>query len=128
MPEVAPAPVLIVEDDATYRRAVERLLELGGYTAVSVGSANEALNYLATGAPPCLIVLDLALPDIQGDALHATIRSDPALAKTPVVVLTGQADPPRLPGVFATLPKSGPPDALLAMVDAACGRASGEFH
>ena len=122
MREVDPAPVLIVEDDESYRHALEWLLQLGGYTAVSVGSANEALNYLVTGTPPCLIVLDLMLPDISGDALLATIRSDPTLATIPVVVVTGQSEPPALPGVHATLMKGTAPDALLGAVDAACGR------
>jgi CheY-like chemotaxis protein len=80
------------------------------------------LNCLATGAPPRLIVLDLTLPDIAGAALHATIRSDSTLAKVPVVVLTGDADPPQLPGVFATVIKDGTLDLLLGTVDAACGR------
>ena len=124
MSEIDPAPVLIVEDDPSYRHALEWLLQTGGYAAVSVGSANEALNYLVTGTPPCLIVLDLMLPDISGDALLATIRSDATLATIPVVVVTGQTEPPLLPGVVATLMKSTPPDALLGAVDAACGRAS----
>src|SRR5262245_1170445 len=122
MPEVVPAPVLIVEDDASYRHALEWLLELHGYTAVSAGSANEALTYLVTGTPPCLIVLDLMLPDISGAVLLTTIRSDPSLASIPVVVVTGQSEPPSLPGVFATLLKGTPPDTLLGAVDAACGR------
>jgi CheY-like chemotaxis protein len=122
MSEVASAPVLIVEDDESYRHALEWLLQTGGYTSVSVGSANEALNYLVTGTPPCLIVLDLMLPDISGDALLATIRSDATLATIPVVVVTGQSEPPALPGVHATLMKGMAPDALLGAVDAACGR------
>lgn len=117
------APVLVVEDDPMMRDALKSMLESGGYATVAVRSANEALNYLSTGVPPCLILLDLTLPDIQGDRFYATIRADPVLATTPVVILTGQAEPPRLPGVVATLFKGAPPDALLATIDGACGRA-----
>jgi CheY-like chemotaxis protein len=113
-------PVLIVEDDPTMRHALESMLDSSGYPAVGVASANEALTYLATSTPPRLILLDLALPDIQGEAFYATIRADVTFAKVPVIVFTGQTDPPQLPGVFATILKVDSPDALLGSVDAAC--------
>lgn len=112
--------MLIVEDDATMRHALEAMLDAAGYAVVGVRSANDALNYLAAGAPPCLILLDITLPDIQGDRLYATIRADPVLATIPVLVLTGQPEPPEMPGVVATLLKGVPADALLGMIDAAC--------
>jgi CheY-like chemotaxis protein len=120
MDEADTRPVLIVEDDTTMRHALESMLELGGYSVVSVASANEALSYLATDTPPRLILLDLSLPDIQGDAFYATIREDATLATVPVIVFTGQTDPPSLPGVFATIQKVDSPDALMRRVDAAC--------
>jgi CheY-like chemotaxis protein len=116
--------VLIVDDDVIIRQALESMLEGAGYVCVSVGNGNDALNYLSTGRPPCLIVLDLTLPDIAGVDLHATIRADSTLAKVPVVVVTGDAEPPRLPGVFATVIKGGALDLLLGTVDAACGRSA----
>ena len=120
--ETDPGPVLVVEDDPYMRDALMLMLKLGGYAAVVVKSANEALSYLATGQPPCLILLDLGLPDIQGEAFYAMIRTDPAFADVPVVVLTARSDPPSLPGVYATLIKGMEPEALLGTVDAACGR------
>jgi CheY-like chemotaxis protein len=120
MSEVDTRPVLVVEDDTTMREALESMLDLGGYPAVSVGSANEALTYLATRTPPRLILLDLGLPDVQGEAFYATIREDSALATVPVIVFTGQTDPPDLPGVFATMLKVDSTDALMSRVDAAC--------
>jgi CheY-like chemotaxis protein len=102
------------------RDALGGMLELAGYTAVVVGSANEALSYLATERPPRLILLDLGLPDIQGEAFYATIRTDAVFATVPVVVLTARADPPALPGVFATVCEGMEPEVLLGMVDAAC--------
>jgi CheY-like chemotaxis protein len=117
-------PVLIVEDDPTMRDALESMLRSAGYAAVSVASANDALTYLATGTPPRLILLDLGLPDVQGAAFYSTIRADTTFASVPVIVFTGQADPPQLPGVFATIPKVDSPDALLGRVDAACRAAA----
>ena len=113
-------PVLVVEDDDVMRGALQSMLEGSGYATIAVRSANDALNYLAAGIPPCLIVLDLTLPDIQGDRFYATIRADPVVGKTPVIVLTGQLEPPRLPGVVATLAKGTAPDALLGLIDTTC--------
>jgi DNA-binding response OmpR family regulator len=120
MTDMEARPVLIVEDDVTMRHALESMLHLGGYAAVGVRSANDALTYLATGTAPRLILLDLGLPDLQGEAFYATIREDETLANVPVIVFTGQTDPPSLPGVFATILKVDSPDALMARVDAAC--------
>jgi CheY-like chemotaxis protein len=114
------ATVLVVEDDPHMRDALERMLALSGYAVSAVASANEALSYLASRPAPRLILLDLGLPDIQGEAFYTTIRTDPAFADIPVVVLTARDDPPSLPGVFATLSKGSEPDTLLGMVDAAC--------
>jgi CheY-like chemotaxis protein len=113
-------PVLVIEDDETMRSALEAMLDAAGYAVVGVRSANDALDHLAAGPPPRLIVLDIALPDIQGDQLYATIRADPVLAMVPVLVLTGQEEPPELPGVTATLVKGISAEALLGMIDAAC--------
>ncbi len=113
-------PVLIVEDDPMMREALESMLDFGGYAATSVGSANEALSYLASGRRPRLILLDLVLPDVQGEAFYATIRADETLATVPVIIFTGQSDPPTLPGVFRTFMKVESPEALLGTVHAAC--------
>ena len=113
-------PVLVIEDNETMRSALEAMLDAAGYSVVGVRSANDALDYLAAGPPPRLIMLDIALPDVQGDQLYATIRADPVLAMVPVLVLTGQEEFPELPGVVATLLKGMSADALLGIIDAAC--------
>ncbi len=113
-------PILIIEDDDIMRGALELMLDSTGYAARSVRSANEALTYLTKAAPPCLILLDLELPDVQGSAFYATIRADAVLARVPVIVFTGRSDPPQLPGVFATVCKVESPDVLMARIDAAC--------
>src|SRR5262249_20680062 len=48
MIEADPGTVLVVEDDAIMRHALESMLDVEGYATMGVGSANEALTYLAT--------------------------------------------------------------------------------
>jgi CheY-like chemotaxis protein len=115
-------PVLIVEDDPEARRALEWMLEIGGYTPIGVATAGEALDYLRDGQAPRAVILDLRLPDMSGDALYARIRAEPSLRGLPVIVHTGRNEIPPMPGVFATILKGAPPRTLIGAVDEAIGR------
>ena len=81
--------VLIVEDDACSRHALQALLRRSGYNTKSAATVSEALSKLQDG-PRCLI-LDLNLPDGSGTDLLQRIRA----AKLPikVAVTTGTSDP-----------------------------------
>jgi CheY-like chemotaxis protein len=117
-----PPAVLIVEDDPESSRALEWVLELGGYAPVAVANGRKALEYLRNDHAAELVILDLHLPDIPGDVVYALVRAEPALKSLPVIVHTGLYDIPRMPGVFATLLKGVPPSTLLGVVDDAFGR------
>ncbi len=88
--------ILLVEDNAgdvrLTREAFKEAQVLNNLTVVNDGV--EALDYLrrdndhATAPLPNLILLDLNLPKMDGRQLLATIKSDPALLRIPVVVLT----------------------------------------
>jgi CheY-like chemotaxis protein len=114
--------VLIVEDDVDARRALQWVLDLGGYATIAVGSGEAALEHLRTEKRPGVIILDLHLPRMQGDVLYTTIRAEPALSDIPVIVNTGRDAIPSMPGVFASVMKGAPPEQLLAVVDAAWGQ------
>ena len=63
-------------------------LDDGGYAAVGVGNGQEALTYLRSGSPPCMIFLDLRMPVMNGWQFLAEVKRDPSAAKIPVVVIT----------------------------------------
>jgi len=83
----APAPILVVEDDASTRAALGDFLKLEGYAVDCVRDGIEALEY-AHHHTPCLIILDLIMPRMDGWQFRAEQKKDPALAKCPVVVLS----------------------------------------
>ena len=83
-----PEPILVVEDDEQIREALCELLEDAGYRTVGVGNGQEALTYLANGQRPCLIVLDLMMPVMDGWQFRREQQRDPALATIPVLVVT----------------------------------------
>jgi two-component system, chemotaxis family, chemotaxis protein CheY len=80
--------ILIVEDDPRSRTVLTDLLEEEGYAVAAVADGQAALEYLRQSSRPCLILLDLKTPRLDGWGFRAVQRQDPALATIPVVVLT----------------------------------------
>src|SRR5262245_8271387 len=81
--------VYIVEDDASMRRALERLAESVGFDCHGFASGGEFLAANHESRPAC-VVLDLRLPDMHGLELQRRLaRSDPGLK---IVVVTGYGD------------------------------------
>lgn len=81
------ATILLVEDERKLRDLVRSYLERGGFTVLSTGSGAEALS-LAGSATPDLVVLDLGLPDVPGEAVARELR---AASTTPILMLTAKS-------------------------------------
>jgi len=81
--------IAIVEDDPSFRRAVERLLRASGFEADTFASAEEFLNSAVPESHACLI-LDIDLPGMSGLEL-ADHLSASALTR-PVIFITAQDD------------------------------------
>ncbi len=79
--------VLLVEDDASSRRSLSRLLELTGFAVAAAADARAALEYLEQNARPDLLLTDLQLPGMDGVGLIQRARA--IHADLPVVVMTG---------------------------------------
>jgi FixJ family two-component response regulator len=83
--------IFIVDDDASFRSAISRLLRAGGYAVQSFASATEFLESARNDAPGC-VLLDLQMPGPSGlDLQRALSRSENPL---PIVFLTGKGDIP----------------------------------
>jgi CheY-like chemotaxis protein len=85
-------PVLLVEDDSVDAMTVKRSLsDLGSKTLlVSCTNGEEALEYLRNpgNETPCMILLDLNMPKMNGLEFLKVIKVDERLKKIPVIVLT----------------------------------------
>jgi CheY-like chemotaxis protein len=77
--------VLIVDDDADLRRALARILRQHGYVPTTAANGQEALDYLRRGERPALIVLDLAMPVLDGWAFLNERNRDDDFRSIPVV-------------------------------------------
>jgi CheY-like chemotaxis protein len=84
--------VLVVEDDEEVRENLSFLLKLRGHEVQQAVQGQQALHKIHTHGPPCLVILDLMMPVMNGWEFHAAMRSDPSLDAVPVIVLSGVAD------------------------------------
>ena len=103
--------VLIVDDDPDARELLEEITQSIGFEARSASDGLEALNVLrhAELDPPCLILLDLMMPSMDGFSVYNWLRGNPTTRRVPVIVVTavarGQVDMLRLPGVAHVIQK-----------------------
>ncbi len=84
--------ILIVEDDDEIRNALRMVLEIEGYTVQTAANGKEGLAILATIQPPCLILLDMMMPVMDGWAFAEALRADMVLTSIPVVMVTAYAE------------------------------------
>ena len=80
--------ILVVDDNEDWVELVKLWLKTAGYQDLLIASNGAGAVALARKAVPDCILLDLALPDIDGLEVCKTIRSIPALGKTPIILLT----------------------------------------
>jgi CheY-like chemotaxis protein len=83
--------VLLVEDDPLTRGAMRMVLEWEGYQVSCAANGQEALDLLHKGERPSLILLDIAMPVLDGRQFREQQEKDPALADIPVIVVSGTA-------------------------------------
>lgn len=82
-------PILVVEDDALIREIVCEVLEGAGYEVVSATGGYDGLLKLS-GIHPALVLLDMRMPDLDGDAFADTMKV--SHAHVPIVAMTAASD------------------------------------
>lgn len=83
------AGILIVEDNADFCLNLALFLADLDYLTVMAANGREALAQLRSAPLPCLILLDLIMPVMNGWVFRAEQRQDPLLAAVPVIVMSG---------------------------------------
>lgn len=87
--------VLVVDDNDDVRDAFITLLTTHGYGAVGANSGVTALRQLRDGFRPCVVLLDLRMPEMDGWTVWAKMHAEPGLASIPVVMLSGDPEQSR---------------------------------
>lgn len=83
-----PATIVVADDDPASRRALSRILEQAGYHVLEAPDGDAALARVRSESPS-LVILDIAMPGIDGIELCRRLRADPATSLTPIVHVTG---------------------------------------
>src|SRR3989440_6759050 len=121
--------ILIVDDNEDNRYTLQLLLESDGHERiVSAASGNEAIALLEK-QKFSLVLLDLMMPDLNGDEVLKVIKSDPDKRDIPVVMISADTGPDKVPhcillGAADYLPKPSNPTILRARIAAALHRHS----
>lgn len=112
-PNTAPCTLLYIEDNASNLRLVERIpARRPEITLLSAGEGTRGLE-LARQHHPDLIMLDLHLPDMQGDEILRHLRADPHTAAIPIVMISADATTAQI----ARLCAAGASDYLTKPID-----------
>ncbi len=115
--------LLIIDDDPAIRETLADLLHDEGYVVMTAVNGRDALTRLrASGARPCLILLDLMMPIMSGTEFYDELRHDPELADIPVVVISADGNARRKVAAMGSqfLPKPVKFDTVLDAVETHC--------
>jgi ligand-binding sensor domain-containing protein/signal transduction histidine kinase/CheY-like chemotaxis protein len=86
--------ILFIDDEAVIREAVLGMLGAEGMSVEIASTGSEALRLIAGGLRPDVVILDLGLPEMPGDRVHALIREQ--LPEVPIIIASGYGDAERL--------------------------------
>jgi FixJ family two-component response regulator len=108
-----PGRIHVVDDDDSFRTAMERRLKLAGYQVATYPSAQQLLDRLPDENEPGCILLDVRIPGLSGPELQG--RLNELGSALPIVFLTGHADTPTTVRAI----KAGAEDFLTKPVESA---------
>lgn len=112
--------ILVVEDDPDIRSALIELLESEGYKTKSASNGQEALQELEHSSKPCLVLLDMMMPIMNGREFLDVIMRDSHLAPIPVIVVSAIADKVSTDGAQGFIKKPIDIDTILEVVSQYC--------
>jgi two-component system chemotaxis response regulator CheY len=119
-------PILVVDDDGDIRQAIGEVLRIDGFAVREASDGQEAWDTLDDGFRPCLIVLDLMMPRMNGYEFRERQLMDPKLERIPVLVVSAAANDRELRrlGLKSHLKKPFDLDELIDAVQQVCRRSA----
>jgi CheY-like chemotaxis protein len=114
----------VVEDDREQRETLCAMLDFEGFGHAEASNGREALDYLEKSGAPCVVLLDLDMPEMNGWDFRAKQLADESLSHIPVVVVTAndQGLSQRFPGAAGFLWKPLTFEKVAAVLDRMCSR------
>src|SRR5262244_3341171 len=87
-----PATIFLVDDDASVRRALARLIRSAGYRVEAFASARDFLDRGPAADGPACLVLDIRMPGLTGLDLQGELQKNDSIL--PIIFITGYGDIP----------------------------------
>lgn len=112
--------ILVVEDDDDIRNALVDLLETEGYSTEFAVNGKDALEKLGSIPKPCLVLLDMMMPIMNGREFLDTVMKDSHLAPIPVLIVSAVADKTNTEGSVGFLKKPIDIEVVLRVVSQYC--------
>jgi DNA-binding response OmpR family regulator len=81
--------ILIIEDDPSFSRAINHIIEKEGYDVSTASNGMTGLRMIQEN-PPDLLILDVMLPGLDGFEICSRIRTDESMAKLPIIMLSAK--------------------------------------
>ena len=110
--------ILIVDDEEDLRDSLVDFFQDEGFEVSTAANGAEALERLADSDLPCVMILDLLMPVLDGNQVYSEMQRDPRLCKVPVIVST--SDPSRAPPGLLIMKKPVNLPRLLSTVRQHC--------
>ena len=116
--------VLVVEDDREQRESLCAMLDLEGFEHAEAANGRTALDYLDRSGAPCLVLLDLEMPMMNGWDFREKQLADESLSDIPLVVVTanGKGLNRHFPGAVGFLWKPLKFEKVVAVLERMCIR------
>jgi CheY-like chemotaxis protein len=111
--------VLVVEDEEEICETLRDVFEDEGYSVGVANNGRDALQLIRSLADkPCIIILDLMMPVMDGNEFYRELKADPSFEDVPVVITT--SDPSRAPAGVLIMRKPVKLELLLETVRKCC--------
>ena len=117
--------ILLVEDEADIRTILKDALEWEGYRVYTASNGKEGMEILLEIPAPCLILLDLMMPVMNGWEFANALETHRAYAHIPIVTLSAFSDPQKRIRAIGYMKKPLDMDALFALIRKHCGIGDG---
>jgi CheY-like chemotaxis protein len=112
--------ILVVEDDEAIRDSLREALESDGYQVFTAEDGKLGLEMLDNMPRPCLILLDLMMPVMNGWQFLEKMKEDTSLATIPVVAVTASGERGKTAPADMLIKKPVDLDTLLSVIEKYC--------
>ncbi|MDD4975589.1 MAG: response regulator [Bacteriovorax sp.] len=113
--------ILVIEDNKEIQDSLKMALEVEGYKVFTADNGKEGMEILGKIPTPCMILLDLMMPIMNGWEFVDAISKDIMLSTIPIVVVSAFGDKKGTPKTDGYIQKPIDLDALLNTVSKHCG-------